>query len=269
MKLVVIGTGMIGGAVARAARQVGSINAIVGIDHHPAHARTALQLGLVDSMVDEVPLDASIVVIATPNEHIPEWIERLQQHQGVVVDVGSVKGFIVDAVRARLGKLPPNYVPCHPLAGSEKHGPEHAPADLFRNRLLILAPEAETSAAAILLARQFWSDLGARLHVMNVVDHDVTLAATSLPHLLAFAFMRAIADEELQFSGGGFADFTRIAASSPELWWKIFRFNQAPLLQALDAFNEEVLLLRKTLEAGNETRGIELLEEAANRRRQL
>ena len=120
------------------------------------------------------------------------------------------------------------------------------------------------------MASQFWSDLGARLHVMNVFDHDVTLATTShLPHLLAFAFMRAIADEELQFSGGGFADFTRIAASNPELWWKIFRFNQAPLLLALDAFNEEVLALRKALEAGDETRGIALLEEAANRRRQL
>ena len=270
MKLVVVGTGMIGGAVARAARQVDSINSIIGIDHHPAHARTALQLGLVDSIVDEVPADASIIVIATPNEHIPEWIARLQAHEGVVVDVGSVKGFIVDTVRARLGRLPANYVPCHPLAGSEKHGPEHAPADLFRDRLLILAPETETSAGAVLVARQFWSDLGARLHVMNVVDHDVTLAATShLPHLLAFAFMRVIADEELQFSGGGFADFTRIAASNPELWWKIFRFNQAPLLQALDTFNEEVLSLRKALEAGDEAGGLTLLEEAASRRRQL
>ena len=270
MKLVVVGTGMIGGAVARAARQVDSINSIIGIDHHPAHARTALQLGLVDSIVDEVPADASIIVIATPNEHIPEWIARLQAHEGVVVDVGSVKGFIVDTVRARLGRLPANYVPCHPLAGSEKHGPEHAPTDLFRDRLLILAPETETSAGAVLVARQFWSDLGARLHVMNVVDHDVTLAATShLPHLLAFAFMRVIADEELQFSGGGFADFTRIAASNPELWWKIFRFNQAPLLQALDAFNEEVLSLRKALEAGDEAGGLTLLVEAASRRRQL
>ena len=270
MKLVVIGTGMIGGAVTRAARHVASINTIVGIDSHPAHARTALQLGLVDRVVDVVPQDASIIVIATPNEHIPGWIEQLQQHQGVVVDVGSVKGFIVEAVRARLGRLPANYVPCHPLAGSEKHGPEHAPADLFRNRLLILAPEAETSPAALGVARQFWSDLGACLHVMNVVDHDVTLAATShLPHLLAFAFMRAIADEDLQFSGGGFADFTRIAASSPELWWKIFRFNQAPLLQALDAFNDEVVLLRQALESGDEARGIGLLEEAAERRRQL
>jgi len=270
MKLLVIGTGMIGGAVARAARHVVTIDAIVGIDHHPAHARTALQLGLVDQMVDEVPTDASIIVIATPNEHIPGWIQRLQRHQGVVVDVGSVKGFIVDTVRAQLGRLPANYVPCHPLAGSEKHGPEHAPADLFRNRLLILTPAAETSAAAVLVARQFWSDLGAQLHVMNVVDHDITLAATShLPHLLAFAFMRAIADEELRFSGGGFADFTRIAASNPELWWKIFRFNQAPLLRALAAFNEEVLALKEALEAGDDARGIALLDEAANRRRQL
>lgn len=270
MKLVVIGTGMIGGAVARAARRVASIDAIVGIDQRPAHARTALQLGLVDLMVDEVPEDATIIVIATPNEHIAGWIQRLQNHPGVVVDVGSVKGFIVDTVRAQLGRLPANYVPCHPLAGSEKHGPEHAPADLFRDRLLILTPVSETSAAAVLVARQFWLDLGARLHVMNVVDHDTTLAATShLPHLLAFAFMRAIADEELQFSGGGFADFTRIAASNPELWWKIFRFNQAPLLKALDTFNEEVQTLRRALQEGDETRGIALLAEAADRRRQL
>ncbi len=270
MKLVVIGTGMIGGAVARAARQVVSIDTIVGIDHYPAHARTALQLGLVDQIVDDVPADASIIVIATPNEHIPGWIQRLQMHQGVVVDVGSVKGFIVDTVRAQLGRLPANYVPCHPLAGSEKHGPENAPADLFRNRLLILSPEAETSAAAVQVARQFWTDLGAQLHDMNVVDHDLTLAATShLPHLLAFAFMRAIADEDLQFSGGGFADFTRIAASNPELWWKIFRFNQVPLLRALAAFNEEVLGLKDALEAGDDERGVALLEGAANRRRQL
>ena len=270
LKLAIIGTGMIGGAVARAARRTGTVRSIVGLDRYPAHARTATQLGLVDEMVEVVPADTDLIVIAVPNEHIPDWIVALADHPGVVMDVGSVKGFIIQSVRKALGRLPANYVPCHPLAGSEKHGPEHAPQDLFRERLLILTPEPETAAAAVAAAERFWTGLGARLQVMTPGGHDTTLAATShLPHLLAFAFMRSIADDELQFSGGGFADFTRIAASSPELWWQIFQLNREPLLTALDTFAAEVSVLRQVLEAGDQVRGIGLLEEAARRRRRL
>ncbi len=270
MKITVIGTGMIGGAVARAARKLASVGEVVGVDNNPAHGEAALKLGLVHRLAAAVPADADIIVIATPSEIIADWVIRLRDHSGVVIDVGSVKGPIVDSVRAEAGKLPPRFVPCHPLAGSEKHGPANAPEDLFRGRLLVLTPVEETDVAAIARAQVFWADLGAVLHTMEVWEHDRILARTShLPHLLAFAFMHGIADDELRFSGGGFKDFSRIAASSAELWWKIFELNRAPLLAALDKFEGDVQALRTALESSDEPTGLRLLAEAAVRRRKL
>jgi prephenate dehydrogenase len=270
MKITIVGTGMIGGAVARAARLLPGVTAIVGVDSNAAHAASARALGLVDTCIDEVPADADLVVIATPNEAIPDWVIRLQNHAGVVMDVGSVKRHVLDTVRASLGRLPPRFVPCHPLAGSEKHGPEHAPADLFRDRLVILTPDKETSPEAVDLAARFWRDLGALLHVMDSASHDDRLAVTShLPHLLAFAFMASIGDDDLRFSGGGFRDFSRIAASSPELWWAIFKLNQAPLTAALDRFDAEIASLRRALLSGRDDEGLRVLSEAATRRRKI
>lgn len=270
MKVAVIGTGMIGGAVARAARRLATVREVSGIDNNPAHARQALELGLVHHMAEQVPPDADVVVIATPSESIADQVVALRDHPGVIIDVGSVKGPILDAVRARLGGLPPRFVPCHPLAGSEKHGPANAPEQLFFERLVILTPAAETDPAAVAAAAVFWRDLGAVLHTMDVAEHDRILARTShLPHLLAFGFMLGIADDELRFSGGGFKDFSRIAASSPALWWKIFELNRAPLLAALDRFESDLGQLRAAIERDDAPTGIGLLAAAAERRRKL
>ncbi|MEZ5598691.1 MAG: prephenate dehydrogenase/arogenate dehydrogenase family protein [Pseudomonadales bacterium] len=270
MKIAIVGVGMIGGAVARAARGLSGVQEIVGIEPLASHAAQALELGLVDIVASEVPADADLVVLAAPNEQLPDWVVALRDHAGVVMDVGSVKGYIVREVRRRLGETPANFVPCHPLAGSEKHGPANAPGDLFRNRLVIVLPQRASSAAAVRRARAFWSGLGAILHEMDIDTHDRTLAATShLPHLLAFAFMCSIRDEDLRYSGGGFADFSRIAASSPELWWGIFRLNREELLQALDGFQNQVDALRAALVTDAEADGLALLAEAAGRRRQL
>jgi 3-phosphoshikimate 1-carboxyvinyltransferase len=209
-------------------------------------------------------------VIATPSETIADHVIELRDHAAVVVDVGSVKGPILESVRERLGTLPPRFVPCHPLAGSEKHGPAHAPENLFFERLVILTPAPETDPAAVETAAVFWRDLGAVLHTMDVAEHDRILARTShLPHLLAFAFMSGIADDELRFSGGGFRDFSRIAASNPALWWKIFELNRVPLLAALDRFESDVVALRSALERDDAVTGIGLLTAAAERRRKL
>lgn len=270
MKVTVIGTGMIGGAVALAARRLATVREVSGVDNNPAHARQALELGLVHHLAEQVPPDADLIVIATPSESIADQVVELRDHPGVIIDVGSVKGPILESVRARLGALPPRFVPCHPLAGSEKHGPAHAPENLFAERLVILTPAAETDPAAVERAEVFWRDLGALLYTMDVAEHDRILARTShLPHLLAFAFMLGIADEELRFSGGGFKDFSRIAASSPQLWWKIFELNQAPLLAALQRFESDIGALRSALERGDAATGIGLLAAAAERRRKL
>lgn len=270
MNVTIIGTGMIGGAVARSARRLAGVREVVGVDNKASHATEAVELGLVHRSSAGVPGDADIVVIATPSEFIADWIVELRDHPGVVLDVGSVKGHIIDTVRQRIGTLPSRYVPCHPLAGSEKHGPQNAPDELFRGRLLIMTPVAETDPGAIAQARRFWRDLGAILHEMEPSEHDRTVAMTShLPHLLAFAFMHGIADEDLRFSGGGFKDFSRIAASSPDLWWKIFELNREPVLAALDRFLIDVGAVRQALERGQADLGIALLEEAAARRRKL
>jgi prephenate dehydrogenase len=158
-------------------------------------------------------------------------------------------------------------VPCHPVAGLERHGPQAGRADLFRARTVVITPEPETSADAVAVVEQWWRAVGARVVTMTAAQHDRLLAATShLPHLLASAFMQQISAEHLPLAGGGFRDFTRIAESTPRLWAQIFAQNHDALICELDRFEEELRLARELLRSGDASALESWLQQAQSRR---
>ncbi len=270
MKLAVVGTGFIGGCFARTAARHGLFSEIVGVDADPARAQKALQLGIVGAVADRVPDDAAAVLLAPPSDAVADWVCRLKEHPGVVFDAGSVKQPIVSEVRRQLRQLPPRYVPSHPVCGSERSGPEEAVADLFRGQTVVLTPGPETDASATGVVQVMWRAVGANVRTMAVEEHDRVLAVTShLPHLLAFAYIDQVQPDMFSFAGGGFRDFTRIAASSPALWEQIFRLNKKPLMASLSTFRKRVRELETAIRREDADRVLDLLDAAAARRREF
>jgi len=269
MRLVVVGTGLIGGSFALAARQCGLFTGLVGLDPDPQRAHCALRLGLVDSLVDSVPANADAVLLASPSHTIAGWASRLAEHPAIVFDAASVKGAVVAQLRAA-GPLPPRFVPCHPLAGSEKSGPQAADGALYRNNAVVLTPEPETDPEAVRTVAGWWNRLGAQVRFMTGERHDEVLARTShLPHLLAFAFLRAVSDEDLAYAAGGFRDFTRIGAADAAMWAPIFTLNRRAVLAALDRLEAELALARHLLEHAGEAELSAFIASAAERRRKF
>ena len=271
MKLAVVGTGLLGGAVARAARARGVASTIIGIEPDDNHANLAVEHGVIDERVHEVPADADLIVLCCPSDRVAEWVVTLGNGTVPVCDVGSVKAPIVRELKALLGgELPACFVPSHPIAGSEKTGPLHAPVDLFSDRPVVIVPHAQLDGAARTAVERFWAALGGDVIAMDAEAHDRVLAVTShLPHYLAYAFMLQVEEADLSLSGGGFSDFTRIAAANPDMWWRIFKMNRDALMTALDGFEANLADLRRALEAGDDGQGMALLQRAARRRNQL
>ncbi|WP_285259440.1 bifunctional prephenate dehydrogenase/3-phosphoshikimate 1-carboxyvinyltransferase [Halopseudomonas bauzanensis] len=262
-RLAVIGLGLIGGSFAKGMRQSGLCREVVGCDRDPATLRQAVPLGAVDDITDDLASavqGADLIMLAVPvlaMEQVLGQLARLELGQAVITDAGSTKNAVVDAVRTAFGHLPPQFVPGHPIAGSERSGVEAADAHLFRNHKVILTPLAETSEAALALVRQSWSALGADVEDMPLADHDEVLAATShLPHLLAFSLVDTLASrsenlEIFRYAAGGFRDFTRIAASDPVMWRDVFLANRDAVLRSLDNFTHDLSRLRAAVEDGD------------------
>lgn len=266
MKLAVVGTGLIGASFAKAVRRRGLSSEIVGLDADAENAATALRLGLIDRVSDAVPRDAAAVLLAVPVDGIAGWVRRLADHPGTLFDAGSVKAPIIESLKGQDGALPPRYVPCHPIAGSERSGPEAADGDLFAGRPAVLTPVPETDPAAIDQVRALWRGVGADAQLMSAADHDRIMAVTShLPHLLAFAYLDQVEAGHLPHTGGGFEDFTRIGAAAPRLWASILGLNRGPLITALAAFKESLDSFERAL-ANDDREALEALIDAAGRR---
>lgn len=268
MLLTVIGTGLIGGSFALGARTRNLFQDFLGVEPNAEHAKSAVSLGIVDDVVDEVPDDADAVLIAGPSDVVAEWVVRLADHPAVVFDVGSVKDAILRSIRTQLGRVPSRFVPCHPIAGREFSGPGAADEDLFADRLVIQAPCQDTDAAALDQVAYWWRSLGARVQVMDPKAHDEVYALTShLPHLLAFAYLQRVEPAHLEHAGGGFRDFSRIGGSDPQMWSAIFGLNKGPLLQALDAFESDLATIRDAV-ASEDVAALKRLIDGARKRRQ-
>ncbi len=229
--LLLVGTGLIGGSFALAARARGLFEHVVGRDVDPNALAEARARGVVDEVEPSETPDA--VCIATPASSIPEYIgdAATRYPDAILFDVGSVKAPVIASLRARQ-TLPRRFVPCHPIVGSHMSGPGAARADLFEGRHVIVTPVPETDPTATERVASWWRTLGADVSERSAEEHDHILAATShLPHLVAFALMDVLGDLEEEtlraMIGDGFRDFSRIAGANASVWSDILYENRA------------------------------------------
>ncbi len=264
--LVILGLGLIGGSLARAARAGGFCSRVTGWGYRAPSLERGVELGVIDDFtldLDAAIAQADIVAICTPTLTAAEVLGRiLAATDGgdsgpVITDAASVKGNLRDAAVAAAGRMPSRLVLGHPIAGSERSGVDASDADLFRHHRVILTPEEGNDPAAVALVRDLWLSTGAEVVEMSVAQHDRVLAATShLPHALAYALVDALAsdpasEEIFRCAAGGFRDFTRIASSDPVMWRDIALANGDALVAAIDQFSAHLGRLREAVEQGD------------------
>lgn len=259
-RLCIIGVGLMGGSLARALRNRGLCDSVVGCSRNVEHLQRAQKLGVIDEYETDIAKavqDADIVVVAVPLGSMPAIFQRLNGHvrkDAVITDVGSAKASVVEAARTYLKAHLPQFVPGHPIAGTEKSGVEASFAELYQGRRVIITPLPENDPDAVERVQDMWIQTGATVQSMSVEHHDEVLAATShLPHILAYALVDTLArmsdrDEIFQYAAGGFRDFTRIASSDPVMWKDICLSNREAILSILDRYKTDLDLLRSYIE---------------------
>ncbi len=265
-RAAIIGPGLIGSSLARAFRETGIVERLVGSDCNADVIKRAAELGVVDEVAKgfaSAVEGADLVVLSTPVGEIGAMCDALTAYASpgaLVIDVGSVKGAIVAAANKLRDDI--FFVPCHPVAGTEQSGPEAGFASLFKDRWCIITPLAREDApykAAVEKAVALWESVGANVETMDAAHHDLALAVTShLPHLIAFTLVGAADDlesvtqaEVVKYSAGGFRDFTRLAASDPVMWRDVFLYNKDAVLEVLGRFSEELAVLQRAIRWGD------------------
>jgi prephenate dehydrogenase len=276
-KIVVFGVGLIGGSFALALRKADAVGEVVGFGRSASNLRQALDLGIIDRIGQEVSevADADLVLLATPVGQMSELMARIAPHIGVhtlVTDGGSTKSDVVRDAYAKLGDKVAQFVPAHPVAGAELSGAAAAGPDLYTGKKVILTPLPENSAHTVARVQAAWQACGAVIHKLTHAEHDAVFAAVShLPHLLSYALVHDIAqranrDLLLSFAASGFRDFTRIAASSPEMWRDICLANREALLRELKQYADELYVLYQALDK-RDTAGLDEIFTTASKLR--
>jgi cyclohexadieny/prephenate dehydrogenase len=265
-RLAVIGCGLIGSSIVRAARQNKAAGEIVVFDSGAETRERVRELGIADSVVDtaaEAAAGADLVIIATPPAVIGEAVKAAAaglKPGAIVSDVGSVKAAVGEAMAAA-APAGVFVVPAHPIAGTEYSGPDAGFPTLFQNRWTVICPMGSGDpayAAALEQVSAFWRAIGANVETMDARHHDLVLAVTShLPHLIAYNIVGTAADleevtegEVMKYSAGGFRDFTRIAASDPVMWRDVFLLNKDAVLETLGRFIEDLQALSRAIRWG-------------------
>ncbi|MFM0626102.1 prephenate dehydrogenase [Paraburkholderia xenovorans] len=270
-KLVIFGVGLIGGSLARALRERGETEGarkVIGVGRSSVSTERALELGVIDgsaALNDDVALrealsGADLVLLAAPVAQTQPLLERIApflEDATIVTDAGSTKSDVVAAARAALGARIGQFVPGHPIAGREASGVEAALPDLYVGRNVVLCPLPENAPANVERVAAMWRATGALVRNMAPEQHDRVFASVShLPHVLSFALVEQILNSpdaalKFSFAAGGFRDFTRIAASSPEMWRDVCVANRVALLDELDAYTAVLARLRVAIEAAD------------------
>ncbi|OHB26197.1 MAG: cyclohexadienyl dehydrogenase [Phenylobacterium sp. RIFCSPHIGHO2_01_FULL_69_31] len=282
-KMAVVGCGLIGSSVIRAAREAGVVGEIAVAETSAPARERIVALGLADAVFGdavEAVRDADLVVFAVPVMSMAAAAKAAApglKAGATVTDVGSVKEHVADALTAA---LPDSVfvVPGHPIAGTEQSGPDAGFAELFQNRWTILTPQAredEPYRDAVARLARFWTALGARVEEMDPKHHDLVLAITShLPHLIAYNIVGTAADlegvaeaEVMKYSAGGFRDFTRIAASDPTMWRDVFLTNKDAVLEVLGRFTEDLQALSRAIRWGEGDKLFDLFSRTREIRR--
>jgi cyclohexadieny/prephenate dehydrogenase len=270
-RIALIGFGLIGGSIARAARAQGLVGDIVTTARSAKTRARVAELGVVDAVVEtnaEAVRDADLVILCIPVGACGPVAQEISAHLkpgAIVSDVGSVKGAVVRDMAPHL-PASAHFVPAHPVAGTEHSGPDSGFAELFINRWCILTPPEGTDPDAVAKLRDFWAAMGAKVEVMTPDHHDLVLAITShLPHLIAYTIVgtadelaKVTSSEVIKFSAGGFRDFTRIASSDPTMWRDIFLANKDAVLEILGRFTEDLQALSRAIRWGEGDKLFEL-----------
>jgi cyclohexadieny/prephenate dehydrogenase len=278
-RVTIIGIGLIGSSIARAVRATMPTVRLTGYDADPDVRRVADRIELFDDVADSsgaAVIDADLVILCVPvgamGAAAAEFAADLPA-EAIVSDVGSCKAEVVRA----LGEVLPGvtFVPAHPVAGTERSGPEAGFATLFHKRWCIITPPEGTDPLAVERVAEFWRRLGADIEMMAPDHHDRVLAITShLPHLIAYTIVGTASDMEevtqsevIKYSAGGFRDFTRIAASDPTMWRDVFLANREAVLDMLQRFSEDLTALQRAIRWGKGDELFDLFSKTRDIRR--
>ena len=268
-QLGVIGCGLMGGSFALALKKAGLVKRVVGYSKSPSTTELARRLGVIDVAAESALLavaGSDIVLLSVPvsaTEATFKAIRHLVEPGVLFMDVGSTKRDVVDAARRALRERIPSFVPAHPIAGKEAAGIQHADAQLYSGRSVILTPLPQTQPELVQKATDAWSAIGAQVLKMTPENHDAAFAAVShLPHLLAFAYFSAVTNQPagkdyLSLAGPGFRDFTRIAAGDPTIWRDILLANREEVLKQASRFRHTLDAMELAMRTGN----VEALEQ--------
>ena len=277
-RLAVIGVGLIGGSLARSLKSHGVVGEVVGCGRSEENLKKGVELGVIDrysTSVAEAVDGADVIFMAVPLSAMRSTFEAMKGHiaaDAVITDGGSAKGSVVADCSAVFGEVLPNFVPGHPIAGTENSGVEASFAELYTNRRIILTPVSETDSNAIERIHTMWEACGADVTHMPVADHDRILAATShLPHMLAFALVDMLArlgdtEDIFRYAAGGFRDFTRIASSNPAMWRDICIANSSAVSELVDSYAEEMRELAEVIRTRDGDRLLDLFNNAKDAR---
>jgi prephenate dehydrogenase len=254
---VIVGVGLIGGSIGLAARRAGTFGRIIGVGRDAEILARTRKLGCINEFTTDlagVARSGDVLVFCTPVDMIGRQILSAVPHckpGALITDAGSTKAAIVDEVESRIANGV-EFIGSHPLAGSEKRGPDYARADLFDNRLTLITPTSRTPTAAIARVTTFWQALGSRVQRIAPAQHDQSLALTShLPHLLAAALAGILPPGLAELTATGFRDTTRLAGSDPGLWTAIFAQNRQHVAEALAKLQDRLTEFRLAMLAGD------------------
>jgi prephenate dehydrogenase len=262
-KLVVIGTGLIGGSFALALKRAKAVKKVVGVGRTQRNLAEAVRLKVIDEPSRDAARavrDADLVLLAMPVGQMPAVMSTIAPHlpaRAIVTDAGSTKRDVIACARRFLPDHLARFVPGHPIAGTEKSGAVAAFPELYRERNVILTPQKETAAAATRLVKQAWEACGARVVTLDATEHDAILAGVShLPHIVAYALVNMLARRPnaprlFGLSAGGLRDTVRIAGSSPEMWADICVANRDALLAALEDYENELEEMRAAIDGAD------------------
>ncbi|MGB3710980.1 MAG: prephenate/arogenate dehydrogenase family protein [Erythrobacter sp.] len=262
-RVAIVGLGLLGGSIGLAVRAFAPHVVTTGYDRNPEVREAARERGLADTICDDpatAVADADLVILCVPVGAMEDAASQIADHlraDAIVSDVGSSKQSVAEALARAL----PDHaiIPAHPVAGTERSGPQAGFAHLFAGRWCILTPPSGASSDAVEAVGSFWEAIGAKVEIMDAQHHDLVLAVTShIPHLIAYTIVGTASDledvtrsEVIKYSAGGFRDFTRIAASDPVMWRDVFLNNRPAVLEMLGRFTEDLTAMQRAIRSGD------------------
>lgn len=271
--VTIIGTGLLGGSLARDLKALGLAKKIIGVCRSESTASEALAQGVVDEVLpaELAVQDADLIVLATPMQAMLPLLKDLMKHipeSAIITDVGSVKTDLYAQLSEHVPSALAQFVLAHPIAGGENSGVSASKLGLFKNKHVIITDTSEVSAEFSDTVAKMWATLGANVKCMSLQEHDATFAKTShLPHVIAFSLVNFLSHQEdrerlFDLAAAGFYDFTRIASSDAEMWRDICITNRDEVLTALDGFKAQIELIRNDVANSNQSAILEYFGQA-------